>query len=243
MLEEHTSDIYACAWHDPCHLGRHSGVYIQPRNLIKAIPGTDFQEMQCNKEFSWCCGSGAGIKTYELQLAVKIAQKRLQEADNRLIISTCPYCEANLKDAGADVVDLVELYADLLQSGITAEKPSEPLEEFMDYLRKHTTIFSEIKKGGILLYEIEAQFFTVEQTKKGTEITKGEHDKSDIIIRITPEGVQNLLSCKTKEEYLTMYKHLYKETDHLDFEVKTNMFTMARKGYVSWAKKAGLLSI
>lgn len=95
----------------------------------------------------------------------------------------------------------------------------------------------------VLLYEIETQFFTVEQTRKGTEITKGEHDKPDIVIRITPEGVQNLISCKTKEEYLAMYKHLYKETDHLDFEVKTNMFTAARKGYVSWAKKAGLLSI
>ncbi|MBU7029461.1 MAG: (Fe-S)-binding protein [Theionarchaea archaeon] len=61
--------------------------------------------------------------------------------------------------------------------------------------------------------------------------------------RKTPEGVEKLMSCKTKEEYLTMYKYLYKETDHLDFEVKTNMFTMARKGYVSWAKKTGLLSI
>jgi hypothetical protein len=50
------------------------------------------------------------------------------------------------------------------------------------------------------------------------------------------------MSCRTKEEYLTMYKHLYKETTHLGFEVKTDMFNMARKGYVSWAKKAGLLS-
>ena len=83
----------------------------------------------------------------------------------------------------------------------------------------------------------------MEQTEKRTEITKGEHDKPDILIRITPEGVEKLMSCKIKEEYLTMYKHLYKETDHLDFEVKTNMFTMARKGYVSWAKETGLLSI
>jgi hypothetical protein len=50
------------------------------------------------------------------------------------------------------------------------------------------------------------------------------------------------MSCRTKEEYLKMYKYLYKKTEHLDFEVKTNMFTMARKGHVSWAKKAGLLS-
>jgi heterodisulfide reductase subunit D len=80
-------------YHDPYHLGRHSRVYIQPRNLIKAIPKIDFEEMQRNKEFSWCCGSGAGIKIYEPQLAVKIAEERAKEADGRLIISTCPYCE------------------------------------------------------------------------------------------------------------------------------------------------------
>ena len=230
-------------YHDPCHLGRHCSVYIQPRNLIRAIPGIDFKEMQRNKEFAWCCGSGAGIKTYEPELAVRIAQERLKEADGRLIISTCPYCEANLKDAGADVVDLAELYAELLQTGVAAEESSGSFMEFMDYLRENTDIFSEIKKGGVLLYEIEDQFFTVEQTNKGTEINKGEHDKPDLLIRITPEGVNQLMSCTTKEEYLHMYKYLYKETDHLDFEVKTNMFNMARKGYVSWAKKAGLLSI
>lgn len=230
-------------YHDPCHLGRHSGVYIQPRNLIKAIPGVDFEDMGRNREFAYCCGSGAGMKTYNPQLAVKIAEERLKEADGRLIISTCPYCEANLKDAGASVVDLAELYAELLQPGEMTEAASIHLEMFTDYLREHTEIFSEIKKGGVLLYEIEDQFFTVEQTKKGTEIKKGEHDKPDILIHITPHGVEQLLSCKTKEEYLKMYKYLYKETDDLDFEVKTNMFNMARKGYVSWAKKAGLLSI
>jgi Fe-S oxidoreductase len=230
-------------YHDPCHLGRHSGVYIQPRNLIRAIPGINFQEMHRNKEFSWCCGSGGGIKTYEPHLAVQIARERVEEADKRLIISTCPYCEANLADAGGHVVDLVELYAELLQTGVTAEESSVWLEQFMEYLNHHTEIFSEIKKGGVLLYEVENQFFTVEQTKKGTLIKKGEHDNPDIVIRITPEGVDQLKSCKTKKDYLEMYKHLYKETDHLDFDVKANMFTMARKGYVSWAKKAGLLSI
>lgn len=230
-------------YHDPCHLGRHCGVYIQPRNLINAIPGIDFQEMRRNKEFAWCCGSGAGIKTYDPHLAVTIAKERRSEADGRLIVSTCPYCEANLKDAGAQVVDLAELYAQLLQPGTVSEAESEYLELFMDYLREHTNIFSEIKKGGVLLYQVEGQFFTVEQTKKGTEIKKGEHDKPDLLIRITSTGVEKLMSCRTKEEYLKMYKYLYKETDDLNFDVKTNMFNMARKGYVSWAKKAELLSL
>lgn len=230
-------------YHDPCHLGRHCGIYIQPRTLIKAIPGIDFKEMPRNREFSWCCGSGAGIKTYDPQLAVSIARERVEEAEGRLILSTCPYCEGNLRDGGATVMDIAELYAELLKPGAVEETVSDALKAFMGYLQDHTEIFSEIKSGGILLYKIEDQFFTVEQTKKGTEIKKGEHDKPDLLITITHAGCERLMACKTKEEYLAMYKHLYKETDDLDFEVKTNMFNMARKGYVSWAKKAGLLSI
>ena len=103
-------------------------MYLQPRNLIKAIPGINFQEMQRTKEFSWCCGSGAGIKTYAPTLAVQIAEERLKEADSRLIISTCPYCESNLEDAGASIIDLAELYAKLLQSGAATETTSESLK-------------------------------------------------------------------------------------------------------------------
>ncbi|MBU7032194.1 MAG: (Fe-S)-binding protein [Theionarchaea archaeon] len=230
-------------YHDPCHLGRHCGVYMEPRNLIRAIPDIDFKEMERHKEFSWCCGSGAGIKTYGPALAVTIARGRLDEAHGRLIISTCPYCEGNLQDAGAEVIDIIELYADLLEGGEPLVDSSGSIDQFMEYLTAHTDIFSEIKKGGILLYEIDGQFFTVEQTSKGTEIKKGEHDKPDLLITLTQQGVSQLMSCDTKEEYLRTYKYLYKETDHLDFVVKTNMFTMARRGYVVWAKKAGLLSL
>jgi Fe-S oxidoreductase len=148
-------------YHDPCHLGRHSGVYIQPRNLIKAIPQIDFEEMQRNKEFSWCCESGAGIKTYEPQLAVRIAEERVKEANGRIIISTCPYCEANLKDAGGACIDLVELYAQVLQSGRSEKEESEYLDAFICYLRDHTEIVLEIKKCSILLYEIGSKFFTI----------------------------------------------------------------------------------
>ncbi len=37
-------------WHDSCHIGRVSGVYEEPREMIKAIPGIEFEEMAHNKE-------------------------------------------------------------------------------------------------------------------------------------------------------------------------------------------------
>ncbi len=44
-------------WHDSCHIGRACGVYEPPRELIKAIPGVEFVEMEHNREKALCCGS------------------------------------------------------------------------------------------------------------------------------------------------------------------------------------------
>src|SRR5450756_3053709 len=44
-------------WHDSCHMGRVSGVYEPPRELIKANPNADFRELPFNREEAHCCGS------------------------------------------------------------------------------------------------------------------------------------------------------------------------------------------
>ena len=43
--------------HDSCHMGRVSGVYEEPRDLIKAVPGVELVEMEDNRENGLCCGS------------------------------------------------------------------------------------------------------------------------------------------------------------------------------------------
>ena len=45
------------SWHDSCHIGRVSGVYEEPRDVIKAIPNIEFREMSHNHENAHCCGS------------------------------------------------------------------------------------------------------------------------------------------------------------------------------------------
>ena len=47
-------------YHDPCYLGRVNGIYDQPRELLKAIPGVVMVEMSHNYANSLCCGGGGG---------------------------------------------------------------------------------------------------------------------------------------------------------------------------------------
>ena len=44
-------------YHDPCHIGRHGGIYEPPREILRSIPGVEFVEMEHNRENGLCCGS------------------------------------------------------------------------------------------------------------------------------------------------------------------------------------------
>jgi len=110
-------------YHDPCHIGRYGGLYDPPRRILSALPGIEFREMYRIREYSFCCGSGGGVKTAFPELALETARKRVLEAMDvgaDTIVSCCPFCEMNLTDASnADpgsprVVDLMELVSEAL---------------------------------------------------------------------------------------------------------------------------------
>lgn len=104
-------------YHDPCHIGRYSGIYDPPRNVLQALPGVEFKEMERIRNYSWCCGSGGGVKTAYGDFALWSAHQRLEEARDvagaNIVVSCCPFCEINLGDAakavGMEVLDLMEL--------------------------------------------------------------------------------------------------------------------------------------
>jgi heterodisulfide reductase subunit D len=87
-------------YHDPCHLGRHSGIYDEPREVIKET--ADLIEMNRNRERSRCCGAGAGVKSAFPDTAIKVASRRIHDAENTgadLMITTCSFCILNLENA------------------------------------------------------------------------------------------------------------------------------------------------
>ncbi|MHA1799080.1 MAG: (Fe-S)-binding protein [Candidatus Helarchaeota archaeon] len=78
------------------------GIYEPPRNILKKIPGIEFNEMERIKEYSYCCGAGGGVKAQYPEFALKTAINRLDEAKStgaEALVSSCPFCETNFKDA------------------------------------------------------------------------------------------------------------------------------------------------
>ena len=110
-------------YHDPCHLGRHAGVYEDPRKVIKSIPEAEFVEMELTKSTAQCCGGGGGLKSAFPEYAKEIAARRVDQAADvkaDMILTSCPFCVTNLtqgkekRNSNIEVKDLIELVDQLI---------------------------------------------------------------------------------------------------------------------------------
>jgi len=109
-------------WHDPCHLGRMSrpyvpgkdleGVYEEPRDILRGIPGVELVEMERIKEYAWCCGGGGGAFTAFKDFSQWTARERIEEAKDTgagMIVTSCPWCETNLRAGGIGMEEKMEI--------------------------------------------------------------------------------------------------------------------------------------
>ena len=111
-------DIYT--YHDPCYLGRHNGVFDDPRDVLDAIPLLKRVEMGRCRDRSFCCGGGGLALFYEPHENERMGVKRVRmaaEAGANVIVTACPFCMVNIEDgikvAGLEgkitAIDLMEL--------------------------------------------------------------------------------------------------------------------------------------
>ena len=100
-LKENPFEGHKVTFHDSCHAGRAQGLYEPPRDMLKAIPGLDFVEMEHNREEGICCGSVLTL-IGEPPVAPVLGKHRLPEAVDAgadTVVALCPCCQVQLRDS------------------------------------------------------------------------------------------------------------------------------------------------
>lgn len=111
------------AYHDPCDLGRNTGIYEEPRAVLKSIPGLRFVDLPMNRKFSVCCGGGGNVEMTDPDLSAQVAQAKLDSikavgAD--MVVTGCQQCvrtmttRAKRQKINLEVKDLTELVVEAM---------------------------------------------------------------------------------------------------------------------------------
>jgi Fe-S oxidoreductase len=124
-LEIHKELGKKVTYHDPCYLGRHNGIYDEPRQALKRIPGVKLKEMPDARVDSLCCGGGGGRIWMETPKSDRFSDLRLAQAMDigaEVLVTSCPYCITNFEDSrknredseAIEVRDLTELIQEVI---------------------------------------------------------------------------------------------------------------------------------
>jgi Fe-S oxidoreductase len=90
------------AYHDPCYLGRHNGLYDQPRESLKKVAGVELKELPDARVDSLCCGGGGGRIWMETPKNERFSDLRVGQAIEvgaEVLVTACPYCITNFEDS------------------------------------------------------------------------------------------------------------------------------------------------
>ncbi len=107
-------------YHDPCHLGRNSGVYDEPRKVIARLTGKEPVELFHSREGAECCGAGSAMFLTDGGIAEQVARERLagaREQGVEVLVTACPNCKTGFERAakrygiGIEILDIAELFS------------------------------------------------------------------------------------------------------------------------------------
>jgi Fe-S oxidoreductase len=113
-------------YHDPCYLGRHNGVFDQPRALIQST-GARLTEPTRSRSNSFCCGAGGGqFWKDEEKGTERVSTNRyreLKQTGAKTVATGCPFCMRMITEETAkeepetamEVLDIAEIVAKNLQ--------------------------------------------------------------------------------------------------------------------------------
>jgi Fe-S oxidoreductase len=92
------------AYHDPCNLGRKSGIYDAPRELL-ALCCKQVVELEPNREHGICCGGGGGIiqdssSTARRMISGKPKADQIRKTGVKHVATACLSCHRQLGELG-----------------------------------------------------------------------------------------------------------------------------------------------
>ena len=113
-------------YHDPCYLGRHNGVYDEPREILDRVPGLELVEMIDSRKDSLCCGGGGGRIWMDTLKGERFSDIRLDQALDvgaQELVTSCPYCITNFEDSRLtmeyedrlEIKDIMEIVQDVIE--------------------------------------------------------------------------------------------------------------------------------
>ncbi len=114
-------------YHDPCYLGRHNGIYDEPRSVLSRVAGLELVEMENYKKNSLCCGGGGGRIWMDTPKEERFSDLRLKQAratGAAVLATSCPYCITNFEESRLnleyediiEIKDITEIVCDMLEA-------------------------------------------------------------------------------------------------------------------------------
>ena len=111
-------------YQDPCHLGRHLGIYDAPRKVLTDM-GLELREMERTRNASLCCGTSCWRACGQVSKSIQVDRLREAKATGaEVMVTTCLKCQIHFKCAQEDPIlgeqidiqirDLTTLVADML---------------------------------------------------------------------------------------------------------------------------------
>lgn len=123
-LKLNSETLKKMTFHDPCYLGRHNQILIEPRMVLQPL-SNELVEMKRNRAKSFCCGAGGAQMWKEEEKGVeRVSTNRMREADATgasVLATGCPFCMVMLSDAAGnetaqlEILDIVEIVAASLE--------------------------------------------------------------------------------------------------------------------------------
>ncbi len=111
-------------YHDPCRLGRHLGVYEEPRQVMSVL-GLELVEMEHSGKNALCCGTSCWTNCGAVNKQIQVDRLREAQATGaELLVTACAKCQIHFKCAlddarvsneiGIEIRDLVTLVDEAL---------------------------------------------------------------------------------------------------------------------------------